>query len=152
MVFYFTDAQVADEAFLEDINNMLSSGFVPNLHAPEEVMSIAQDVELERAATRAGVDLAPDAMYRFFMERAAANIHVVLAMSPANKKFRDWLRMYPALVSSTTIDWFSEWPPVALHQVAEQVSCSLVCLLVCVCVRVCLCVSMCWNKPGGCRM
>ena len=28
--------------------------------------------------------------------------------------------MYPALVNCTTIDWFSEWPPDALLEVAER--------------------------------
>jgi len=35
-VFLFSDTQVLDESFLEDINNILSSGEVPNLYKPEE--------------------------------------------------------------------------------------------------------------------
>ena len=35
-VFLFTDTQVVDESFLEDINNILSSGEVPNLYKPED--------------------------------------------------------------------------------------------------------------------
>ena len=28
--------------------------------------------------------------------------------------------MYPAFVNCTTIDWFSEWPPEALLEVADK--------------------------------
>lgn len=34
--FLFVDTQIADESFLEDINNILSSGEVPNLYKPDE--------------------------------------------------------------------------------------------------------------------
>ena len=35
-VFLFNDVQVVEESFLEDINNALSSGEVPNLYKPDE--------------------------------------------------------------------------------------------------------------------
>lgn len=35
-VFLFNDTQVVMESFLEDINNILSSGEVPNLYKPDE--------------------------------------------------------------------------------------------------------------------
>ena len=35
-IFLFNDTQVLDESFLEDINNILSSGEVPNLYKPDE--------------------------------------------------------------------------------------------------------------------
>jgi len=35
-VFLFPDTQVVEEAFLEDINNILSSGEVPNLYKSDE--------------------------------------------------------------------------------------------------------------------
>jgi dynein heavy chain len=38
--YIFVDTQVVDEAFLEDINNILSSGEVPNLYKPEEMEEV----------------------------------------------------------------------------------------------------------------
>jgi dynein heavy chain len=41
-------------------------------------------------------------------------------MSPVGEAFRTRLRMFPALVNCTTIDWFSEWPDDALLEVAMK--------------------------------
>ena len=40
-VFLFSDTQVLDESFLEDINNILSSGEVPNLYKPEDFEEVS---------------------------------------------------------------------------------------------------------------
>ena len=39
-VFLFTDTQIKEEAFLEDINNLLNAGEVPNLFAIDEKQQI----------------------------------------------------------------------------------------------------------------
>ena len=41
-VFLFNDTQALDESFLEDINNILSSGEVPNLYKPEEFEEVCE--------------------------------------------------------------------------------------------------------------
>ena len=41
MVFLFNDTQVVEESFLEDINNILSSGEVPNLYKPDEFEEVS---------------------------------------------------------------------------------------------------------------
>ena len=49
-----------------------------------------------------------------------AFLHLVLCFSPVGDSFRQRLRMFPALVNCTTIDWFSEWPVEALSSVAKS--------------------------------
>jgi dynein heavy chain, axonemal len=39
-------------------------------------------------------------------------------MSPIGQAFRDYCRMYPALINNTTINWFMRWPDDALTEVA----------------------------------
>lgn len=39
-VFLFNDTQIVDESFLVDINNILSSGEVPNLYKPDEFVEV----------------------------------------------------------------------------------------------------------------
>lgn len=59
-------------------------------------------------------------MYTFFIERVRKNMHIVFCMSPVGEAFRNRLRQYPAFVSCTTIDWFREWPRIALLEVANK--------------------------------
>mmetsp|Transcript_21619 Transcript_21619/g.15864 ORF Transcript_21619/g.15864 Transcript_21619/m.15864 type:complete len:349 (+) Transcript_21619:1203-2249(+) len=42
-VFIFSDNDIVHESFLEDVNNMLSSGLVPNLHTNDELNKIVED-------------------------------------------------------------------------------------------------------------
>ncbi|AAZ13090.1 dynein heavy chain, putative [Trypanosoma brucei brucei TREU927] len=114
-VFYFSDNQIMQPAFLEDLNNMLSTGEVPNLFPKDELQNIRDTVCKQAIAS--GYRDTPDEMYNFFIDRARTNLHLVVAMSPAHKLFRARLRQFPALVSCTSIDWFVEWPSEALREV-----------------------------------
>jgi dynein heavy chain len=38
LVFLFSDTQIINEAFVEDINNILNNGKIPNLYKPEDVI------------------------------------------------------------------------------------------------------------------
>jgi len=45
-VFLFSDSQIVKESFLEDINNLLNIGEVPNLWAVEDYEEILGDVRI----------------------------------------------------------------------------------------------------------
>ncbi|KAM3865367.1 dynein axonemal heavy chain 6 [Diretmus argenteus] len=118
MVFLFTDTQIVVEEFLEDINNMLNSGEVPNLFEKDEL-------ELVLAATRpkakeAGINEGNrDEVFQFFISRVREKLHIVLCMSPVGDAFRSRCRMFPSLVNCCTIDWFVQWPREALLSVSQ---------------------------------
>ncbi|XP_075463117.1 dynein axonemal heavy chain 6 isoform X2 [Ascaphus truei] len=118
MVFLFTDTQIVVEEFLEDINNMLNSGEVPNLFEKD-------DLEQVLAATRpkakeAGIPEGNrDEVFQYFISRVRQKLHIVLCMSPVGEAFRARCRMFPSLVNCCTIDWFVQWPREALLSVSQ---------------------------------
>ncbi|XP_030635110.1 dynein heavy chain 2, axonemal [Chanos chanos] len=117
-VFLFNDTQIVDESFLEDINNILSSGEVPNLYKSDEIEEVQS--ALADSAKNDNILETPDSMFNYLIERVRNNLHIVLCMSPVGDPFRNRIRQYPALVNCTTIDWFCEWPRDALLEVAER--------------------------------
>ncbi|XP_075260085.1 dynein axonemal heavy chain 6-like isoform X4 [Convolutriloba macropyga] len=116
-VFLFTDTQIVVEEFLEDINNILNSGEVPNLFETDELEKCLAQVR--PACKEAGLnEQNRDEVYQFFIRRVRDNLHIVLCMSPVGDAFRTRCRMFPSLVNCCTIDWFIEWPREALLSVA----------------------------------
>ncbi|XP_046496348.1 dynein axonemal heavy chain 10 isoform X7 [Equus quagga] len=118
MIFLFTDAHVAEEGFLELINNMLTSGIVPALFPEEEKESILTQIGQE--ALKHGTGLAKESVWQYFVNKSANNLHIVLGMSPVGDTLRTRCRNFPGLVNNTGIDWFMPWPPQALHAVAKS--------------------------------
>eukprot|EP00762_Andalucia_godoyi_P001076 ANDGO_01965.mRNA.1 Dynein-1-beta heavy chain len=118
VVFLLSDNQIVEESFLEDVNNILNSGEVPNLFPADEKEKIINDT---RAAARdAGAGEGRDAVYSFFISRVRENLHIVLCMSPVGDAFRTRIRKFPSLVNCCSIDWFDEWPAEALFSVARR--------------------------------
>jgi dynein heavy chain len=115
-VFLFNDTQIKQESFVEDINNILSSGEVPNLFGKEDMGEVYDSV---RPACKAlGIPDTAENLWNLFVSRTRSNLHVILAMSPVGPALRNRCRMYPGLVSCTTIDWLHAWPAEALEEVA----------------------------------
>lgn len=107
-VFLFTDTQIKKESFLEDVNNLLNAGEVPNLFALDEKQEICdkmRQLDRQRDKTKQ-TDGSPTALFSMFADRCRNQLHVVLAMSPIGDAFRIRLRKFPALVNCCTIDWF----------------------------------------------
>lgn len=117
--FMFTDNQIISELFLEDINNILNSGEIPNLWELEQWEDIINttrpfNATLKRPESRQNI-------YRTFVERVRERLHVVLSMSPIGDALRVRCRKFPALVNCCTINWFFCWPQEALINVAVNI-------------------------------
>ncbi|KAG5844641.1 hypothetical protein ANANG_G00164650 [Anguilla anguilla] len=117
-VFLFTDAHVAEEGFLELINNMLTSGMVPALFADDEKESVLN--QLREEALKMGSGPSKESIWQYFVNKSANNLHIVLGMSPVGDTLRTRCRNFPGLVNNTGIDWFLPWPPQALLAVAQS--------------------------------
>ncbi|XP_028270606.1 dynein heavy chain 10, axonemal isoform X2 [Parambassis ranga] len=117
-VFLFTDAHVAEEGFLELINNMLTSGIVPALFADDEKESVLN--QLREEALKSGAGPSKDSVWQYFVNKSANNLHIVLGMSPVGDTLRTRCGNFPGLMNNTVIDWFMPWPPQALLAVAQS--------------------------------
>ncbi|CAJ1086733.1 dynein heavy chain 2%2C axonemal-like [Xyrichtys novacula] len=117
-VFLFNDTQIVDESFLEDINNILSSGDVPSLYKQDEFVEVCNT--LSESARKDNVSETPHSLFSYLIERVRNNLHIALCMSPVGEPFRNRILQYPALVNCASIDWFCEWPKDALLEVAER--------------------------------
>ncbi|XP_044053526.1 dynein axonemal heavy chain 10 isoform X1 [Siniperca chuatsi] len=117
-VFLFTDAHVAEEGFLELINNMLTSGIVPALFPDDERESVLN--QLRDEALKMGAGPSKESVWQYFVNKSANNLHIVLGMSPVGETLRTRCRNFPGLMNNTVIDWFLPWPPQALLAVAQS--------------------------------
>lgn len=107
-VFLFTDTQIKQESFLEDINNLLNAGEVPNLYPTDEKVEICEKMrQFDRTRDRLKqTDGSLVALFNYFIQRVRQQLHIVLALSPIGNSFRNRLRKFPSLVNCCTIDWF----------------------------------------------
>jgi len=120
MTFLFTDTQIIDESFLEDINNLLNSGEVPNIwEQPDDKDKIINNVRSYHVNELKKPDV-PDLIYSTFVDRVRDNLHIVLCMSPVGDFLRIRCRKFPSLVDCCTLDWFSSWPEAALLSVSQK--------------------------------
>lgn len=120
--FLFSDAQIKEESFLEDISNLLNSGEVPNLFAPDEKVDICEKMrQIDRQRDKSlQTDGSPVSLFNLFVQTVKEQLHIVVAMSPIGDNFRVRIRKFPALVNCCTIDWLQPWPEDALLAVATK--------------------------------
>ncbi|KAK5607192.1 Dynein heavy chain 8, axonemal [Crenichthys baileyi] len=119
ITFIFTDNEIKDEAFLEHLNNVLSSGEVSNLFAKDEIQEITQNLVPIMKKEFPRLPPTFDNLYEYFIARAKKNLHVVLCFSPVGQRFRCRCQKFPGLISGCTMDWYSPWPSEALVAVSS---------------------------------
>nr|CAD7593189.1 unnamed protein product [Timema genevievae] len=116
IMFLMTDAQVPNEHFLVLINDLLSTGEVPDLFPDDTVENILAGVRNE--VKGAGQPDTRENCWKFFIDRVRRQLKVVLCFSPVGSTLRVRARKFPAIITSTAINWFHEWPQEALISVS----------------------------------
>jgi dynein heavy chain len=117
--FLFSDVQIINERMVEDINNILNAGDVPNLYGPEDLENIASACRAE--CTKRKIPATKINIFSQYIQRVRKNIHLCVCMSPLGEVFRNRLRNFPSLVNCCTIDWFTSWPAEALQSVGLSI-------------------------------
>jgi len=118
LLFILTDTQIAEEQFLVYINDILSTGWIPEIFAKDELDGILGKVRTEAKA--AGCQDTPDEIFNFYLDKVRKNFHLALCFSPVGEAFRQRARMFPGIINCTSMDWFHEWPKDALIDVATR--------------------------------
>jgi len=118
LVFLMTDSQIINDRFLIYINAILSSGWISDLFAKDEIEALLGGVRNEAKAQ--GIPDTPETLLSFLITRIRTNLHVVLAFSPVGQTFRVRARRFPAIINCTSIDFFHAWPREALISVANR--------------------------------
>jgi dynein heavy chain, axonemal len=80
-LFLFSDSQIREESFIEDINNILNSGEVPNLFLPEEKEEIINEMRYQYKKI--------ENPYEQFEKNVKQFLRIVLFMSPVGDSFRN---------------------------------------------------------------
>lgn len=76
----FSDTQIKDESFVEDLSNMLNTCEVPNLMSAGDLAGIFENIRPR--AKQAGMDAHRDQLYNFFVQEVSQlllqqrNIHL----------------------------------------------------------------------------
>ncbi|KAL4164616.1 hypothetical protein KRP22_004480 [Phytophthora ramorum] len=138
LVFLFDDNQIKNERMLVYLNDLLSSGNIPDLYNADEQTNLIQQFQpkmVAALAASAAADSSGDGneainlgtegsekerAWRWLVQEIKRNLHVVLCFSPATADFRMRARKFPALVNCALIDWFQPWPKEALRSVAAR--------------------------------
>jgi dynein heavy chain len=77
-VFLFSDTQIKSEAFLEDLNNILNSGDVPNIYQPDELDKIFQ--EMKGLVQELGLSATKSNLFATYQKVVRSNLHTVVTM------------------------------------------------------------------------
>jgi len=85
-MFLLTEGQITNERFLVLINDLLSSGEIPDLFPLEDVDTIVNAIR--PAVKGEGILDSKENCWKYFIDRVKRNLHMCLCFSPVGDLFR----------------------------------------------------------------
>jgi dynein heavy chain 2 len=113
---YLEDYQLADAAFLEIVNSLLSSGEVPGMFTSQELDALLHPLKEEFS----NQGFKYKTLYSFFVSRVQKNLHIILSLDPTHPDFAMRCESNPALFSRCTILWLEAWSKEGMLQVPKM--------------------------------
>ena len=101
------------DSFLEDINNLLNCGEIPNLYLPEELEDIFNLVK-EVSRKNNLILSSKEELWNYYVNLIRNNLHIVLTFSPLGDKLKNKCRQFPSIINCSAIDWIDPWSDFAL--------------------------------------
>ncbi|XP_059098400.1 dynein axonemal heavy chain 7-like [Tigriopus californicus] len=121
-VLFVYDNQMTNEQFIQDLNDILLSGEIPNLFNNDEKLEVIENMRnMEKHLDKyLHTDGSGPALFNLFIRRVKEFVHIVFAMSPFSNSFKDYIARFPALLNCCTINWVHQWPNDALNFVSRK--------------------------------
>jgi dynein heavy chain 2 len=113
VVLWIEDFQITQEAILEMINSLLSSGEVPGMYTHEELEPMLSP--LKEIMRENGSNFRTP--YDFFVSRVKQYLHVVLSMDPLHPSFLYRCESNPALYAQCSVIWIGEYRESSLRMI-----------------------------------
>lgn len=111
------ESDIVDESFLEDIQNILSSGLVPNLYSNDELAKVHDEMKAVYKSDNQ-TDPQAEAKTKWFENRVQEHLHIAYIVSQQLVTFSEHCRSYPALINNASFIFYFPWPNEGLYEVA----------------------------------
>ncbi|KAL4429302.1 hypothetical protein ABPG74_002288 [Tetrahymena malaccensis] len=122
-VFVINDSQMSKSFILEDLNNLLNSGDIPNLFSQEDFIPVIDRLR-QNAKKEGKVKLLEQGtnqqFYDYFVQTVKKKLHIIITQSPIGDTLRNRIRNFPNIVNCTNIIWYKQWPEEALDAVGHK--------------------------------
>lgn len=112
------DYQLFENNIIDDVNCIINSIDMISFFSIDDIDKICNDLVVY--AKSSGENESHENLLRLFLERATANIHIVICFQSNNPNLLKFLQMYPSFIAMMNVDYLEDWPESAYLQYAKE--------------------------------